>query len=68
LWGGNYFTDKLPHPTKGWLFWDKGQRGLTMSDGELAWTSFDRCAPTPLNRVARKRGGEPSTRRRSRCG
>lgn len=41
VWGGNYFTDKLPHPTKGWLFWDKGQRGLTMSDGELAWTSFD---------------------------
>jgi DNA modification methylase len=41
VWGGNYFTDKLPHPTKGWLFWDKGQRGLAMSDGELAWTSFD---------------------------
>ena len=41
VWGGNYFVDKLPHPTKGWLFWDKGQRGLTMSDGELAWTSFD---------------------------
>ena len=41
VWGGNYFTDKLPYPTKGWLFWDKGQRGLTMSDGEFAWTSFD---------------------------
>lgn len=41
VWGGNYFVDKLPHPTKGWLFWDKGQRGLTMSDGELAWTSFN---------------------------
>jgi 16S rRNA G966 N2-methylase RsmD len=53
VWGGNYFTDKLPHPTKGWLFWDKGQRGLTMSDGELAWTSFD--FPTrayTLNRAA----------------
>ena len=41
VWGGNYFTDKLPYPTKGWLFWDKGQRGLTMSDGEFAWSSFD---------------------------
>ena len=25
----------------GWIFWDKGQK-LTMSDGELAFTSFDR--------------------------
>ena len=25
----------------GWVFWDKGQ-DLTMSDGELAFTSFDR--------------------------
>ena len=22
-----------------WLYWDKGQDGLSMSDGELAWTS-----------------------------
>ena len=41
IWGGNYFVDKLPYPTKGWFFWDKGQRGLSMSDGELAWTSFN---------------------------
>jgi DNA modification methylase len=38
IWGGNYFADLLP-ATKGWLVWDKGQKGLTMSDGELAWTS-----------------------------
>ena len=38
IWGGNYFADLLP-PTKGWIVWDKGQKGLTMSDGELAWTS-----------------------------
>ena len=58
VWGGNYFTDKLPHPTKGWLFWDKGQRGLTMSDGELAWTSFDfPMRAYTLNRVALQDGG-----------
>jgi site-specific DNA-methyltransferase (adenine-specific) len=58
VWGGNYFTDKLPHPTTGWLFWDKGQRGLTMSDGELAWTSyaFPMRAYT-LNRVALQEDG-----------
>jgi site-specific DNA-methyltransferase (adenine-specific) len=41
IWGGNYFADMLP-PTMGWLYWDKGQRGLSMSDGELAWTSRQR--------------------------
>ena len=41
FWGGNYFADLLP-PTMGWLYWDKGQPGLSMSDGELAWTSLNR--------------------------
>ena len=40
VWGGNYFTEFLP-PSMGWVFWDKGQ-DLTMSDGELAFTSFER--------------------------
>ena len=39
IWGGNYFTEHLK-PTKGWIFWYKGQQDLTMSDGELAWTSI----------------------------
>ena len=40
IWGANYFSKNLP-PSMGWIFWDKGQK-LTMSDGELAFTSFDR--------------------------
>jgi site-specific DNA-methyltransferase (adenine-specific) len=40
IWGGNYFTDDLP-PTMGWLIWDKGQRGFSLADGEMAWTSFN---------------------------
>lgn len=40
IWGGNYFTDDL-HPTMGWLIWDKGQRGFSLADGEMAWTSFN---------------------------
>jgi site-specific DNA-methyltransferase (adenine-specific) len=40
IWGGNYFTEYLK-PTKAWIFWYKGQNDLTMSDGEMAWTSFD---------------------------
>jgi len=38
IWGGNYFSDKLP-PAMKWLVWDKGQR-IQQSDGELAWTSI----------------------------
>ena len=43
IWGGNYFTDKLP-VSRGWIFWDKKITNRTspnFSDGELAWTSFD---------------------------
>jgi len=40
IWGGNYFIEYL-YSTKDWIFWYKGQNGLTMSDGELAWTSFN---------------------------
>ena len=39
VWGGNYFTDKLP-ASRCWLYWDKLMGG-DFSDGELAWTSFD---------------------------
>ena len=39
LWGGNYFD--LP-PSRCWFVWDKAQYGLTMSDGELAWTNMEK--------------------------
>jgi site-specific DNA-methyltransferase (adenine-specific) len=41
LWGGNYFVEHLRRGHKGWIVWDKGQHGLTMSDCELAYSSFD---------------------------
>ena len=40
VFGANYFTENLP-PSMGWIVWDKGQK-LTMSDGELVFTSFHR--------------------------
>ena len=40
IWGANYMTDFLP-PSMGWVFWDKCTTG-NFSDGELAYTSFDR--------------------------
>ena len=40
IWGGNYFTDKIP-VSRCWLYWDKLMGG-DFSDGELAWTSFDK--------------------------
>ena len=53
IWGGNYFVPFLTEGKKGWVVWDKGQHGLTMSDCELAYSSFD--VPTRIftkNRVA----------------
>jgi len=50
VWGANYFTEYLP-ASMGWIFWDKGQ-DLSMSDGELAYTSFNRA----LRRVKINRG------------
>ena len=41
IWGGNYFVEHLTQGHKGWIVWDKGQHGLTMSDCELAYSSFD---------------------------
>ena len=41
IWGGNYFVENLIKGTKGWIVWDKGQHGLTMSDCELAYSSFN---------------------------
>ena len=40
IWGGQYFTDKLP-VSRGWLYWQKLMGG-DFSDGELAWTSLDK--------------------------
>ena len=39
--GANYFNEYLEQGHKGWIIWDKGQHGLTMSDCEIIYTSFD---------------------------
>ena len=50
IWGANYYPQHLP-PSMGWVFWDKGQR-ICNSDGELAFTSFDRALRVvTMNRV-----------------
>jgi site-specific DNA-methyltransferase (adenine-specific) len=40
VWGGNYFSDILP-VSRCWIYWQKNMGG-DFSDGELAWTSFDK--------------------------
>ena len=58
IWGGNYFIDKIKDPKKCWIIWYKGQEGLTMSDCELAWTSFSSPARIiQINRFELKREG-----------
>lgn len=60
VWGGNYFADLLP-ATRGWLYWSKGQDGLTMSDGELAWTTEDKpLRSAKVNRAALRGSVHPT--------
>ena len=40
IWGANYFVEHL-RPSMGWIFWNK-LIGGDFSDGELAYTSFER--------------------------
>jgi site-specific DNA-methyltransferase (adenine-specific) len=51
IWGANYFVEHLTKGTKGWIVWFKGQIGLTMSDCELAYSSFQR--PTRVVNINR---------------
>lgn len=60
IWGGNYFTDKLP-PSKGWLYWRKLMGG-DFSDGELAWTSRDR-ALREFTKCPKGQGAEHPTQK-----
>lgn len=40
IWGANHLSNYLP-PSSGWIFWDKGQRDFSFSDGEFAFSSFN---------------------------
>lgn len=42
IFGANYFNEYLEQGHKGWIIWDKGQRGLTMSDCEIIYTDYDK--------------------------
>jgi site-specific DNA-methyltransferase (adenine-specific) len=59
IWGANYFVEYLDKGTMGWIFWYKGQEGLSMSDGEIAYSSFQKATrQVNLNRgLIAKQGG-----------
>jgi site-specific DNA-methyltransferase (adenine-specific) len=40
IWGANYYPQYLYH--SGWIFWDKCKKDGLMSQGELAFQSFDK--------------------------
>jgi len=42
IWGANYMIDKIQRPSMGWVYWDKQNGSSDFSDGELAFTSFNR--------------------------
>ena len=51
IFGANYFNQFLEQGHKGWIIWDKGQRGLTMSDCEILYSTFD--CPTRIYTINR---------------
>jgi len=58
IWGANYFVEHLTKGSKGWVIWDKQQKGLWSSDGEIAYTSFNK--PTRIflqNRIILQQEG-----------
>jgi len=44
VWGGNYFPILWNKGCKAFIFWNKDPSTPNYSDGELAWTSFDKLA------------------------
>ena len=44
VWGGNYFPILWNKGCRAFIFWDKDPSTPNYSDGELAWTSFDKLA------------------------
>lgn len=44
VWGGNYFPQLWINGCKGFIFWHKGNPVPNFSDGELAFTSFNKVA------------------------
>jgi len=41
IWGANYFVEYIK-PSMGWIFWDKDNHKFILSDGELAYSSFNK--------------------------
>jgi site-specific DNA-methyltransferase (adenine-specific) len=44
VWGGNYFPYLWKNGCKGFIYWHKGNPVPNFSDGELAWSSFNKVA------------------------
>ena len=42
IWGANHFISSINRNSSGWIFWDKNNGESDFSDGELAWTSFNK--------------------------
>jgi site-specific DNA-methyltransferase (adenine-specific) len=42
IWGGNYMSKVIPFFSKHTIVWDKENGSSFMSDGEIAFTSFDK--------------------------
>lgn len=42
IWGANHLATKIKRDSPGWIFWNKQNGNVSFSDGELAYSSFDK--------------------------
>ena len=42
IWGANHFSSSFSSSSSGWIFWDKDTGANGFSDGELAFTSYQK--------------------------
>jgi len=42
IWGANHFAGRFDSSSAGWIVWDKDNGKSSFSDGELAYSSFER--------------------------
>ena len=60
IWGYNHLSDMLPK-CREFIFWYKHQPVITFSDGELAWTSFQKtakCFDYPFHKANQENKGD----------
>jgi site-specific DNA-methyltransferase (adenine-specific) len=56
IWGANYMVCEIRSNSMGWIYWDKENGSSDFSDGELAYSSFNRALRSFKFHLSKERG------------